>query len=276
MKILTLNAHSWLEEHAMAKLEVLASRIVEMDYDLVALQEVNQRIDGRPVTGDGFFQAGVGGPVSLHQDNFALILAQRLKDLGAAYYWCWQPVHIGYGRYHEGLALFSKHPIEVQTHHVSRQQAFDDFQTRRLLSGKTVVEGRELLALCCHYSWWTGEETHGFAYEWQQTLRLLAGETQPVLLLGDFNNPAEQRGQGYDLVTATFQDAYVQAASRRGSHTVAKEIDGWAGNQQLLRMDFIFCNHQLKPQQVGTVFDGVTCDRVSDHFGVEASLRWAD
>ncbi len=42
MKVLTLNTHSWLEDGQEAKLKVIAQEIAAGDYDLIALQEVNQ------------------------------------------------------------------------------------------------------------------------------------------------------------------------------------------------------------------------------------------
>lgn len=44
MKVLTLNTHSWLEDDQEAKLKVIAQEIAAGDYDLIALQEVNQSI----------------------------------------------------------------------------------------------------------------------------------------------------------------------------------------------------------------------------------------
>lgn len=42
MKVLTLNTHSWLEDNQEEKLNVIVARILKADYDIIALQEVNQ------------------------------------------------------------------------------------------------------------------------------------------------------------------------------------------------------------------------------------------
>lgn len=42
MKVLTLNTHSWLEAQQKEKLEIIVERIMKADYDIIALQEVNQ------------------------------------------------------------------------------------------------------------------------------------------------------------------------------------------------------------------------------------------
>ena len=44
MKLLTINVHGWLEDRQEEKMAVLARTIAEKDYDLIALQEVNQSI----------------------------------------------------------------------------------------------------------------------------------------------------------------------------------------------------------------------------------------
>lgn len=44
-KFLTLNTHSWLGEDPKWALETLGKQILKADYDVIALQEINQRID---------------------------------------------------------------------------------------------------------------------------------------------------------------------------------------------------------------------------------------
>ena len=59
MKLLTLNCHSWQEENQIEKIKYLASVIKEEQYDVIALQEVSQRIDSRSVDS------------KIKEDNFA-------------------------------------------------------------------------------------------------------------------------------------------------------------------------------------------------------------
>ena len=42
MKLLTINVHAWIEENQDEKMETLAKVIAEKDYDVIAMQEVNQ------------------------------------------------------------------------------------------------------------------------------------------------------------------------------------------------------------------------------------------
>ena len=45
MKLLTINVHAWIEENQDKKMEILAKVIAENDYDVVAMQEVNQSMN---------------------------------------------------------------------------------------------------------------------------------------------------------------------------------------------------------------------------------------
>ena len=42
VKLLTINSHSWMEEDPQKKLEILGKTILENDYDVICVQEVNQ------------------------------------------------------------------------------------------------------------------------------------------------------------------------------------------------------------------------------------------
>lgn len=275
MKILTLNTHSWLEDEPVLKLNQLAKTIADRDYDLIALQEVNQSISAEIGKVDKHYLAEEQNGLPVHIDNFALLLAKKLQTYGKNYYWCWLPVHIGYDRFHEGVALFSKQPIESEGFLVSRQNDFTDYRTRKILFGKTQLDGKEVLAVSCHYSWWTDDEAEGFLKEWQQTLDHLADYDLPILLLGDFNNPAGVNDQGHELVLQHFKDSYQHAEEIDGEHTVIKEIDGWSGNDQKLRIDFVFTSEDITAQRYEVVFDGRKTPIISDHFGIEATLSFS-
>lgn len=274
MKILTLNTHSWLEADPLEKLNQLVEVIVERDYDLIALQEVNQSISAKAVETDEFFHDAALGCFSIHADNFAMMLAKRLQIHGHYYHWCWLPVHVGYDRFHEGLALLSKTPVAPEGYLVSKQSEFTDYRTRRILFGKTKLAEQEVVAVSCHYSWWSEDEAEGFLKEWQETLAHLRQYDLPVLLLGDFNNPAEIENQGHSHVLKDFKDSYLHAEEIDGEHTVIKEIDGWTGNDQKLRIDFVFTSESIKAKRYEVVFDGRKTPIVSDHFGIEASIEF--
>ena len=52
MKILTVNVHAWLEENQMEKIDILARTIAEKQYDVIAMQEVNQLMNNKIIYDD--------------------------------------------------------------------------------------------------------------------------------------------------------------------------------------------------------------------------------
>lgn len=273
-KIMTLNTHSWMEEEAELKFEQLVKELIKADYDIIALQEVNQLLHSDKATIDGYFQP-VASQYDVHQDNFAYLLVEKLKAHGLIYYWSWTASHIGYDRYAEGLAILSKEKIEATSLLVSLEDDFSDYHTRQLLLGKTILSGKEVRVLSSHYSWWKTDKTSGFAYEWDKTLSYLSQQDSPIILMGDLNNGADTTGEGYDYVKETaphLQDAYEVAEQVIGRYTVEKSIDGWEGNQQKLRIDYIFVTSPFKVARYQVIFDNHSSPIISDHYGLEAEL----
>ena len=90
--------------------------------------------------------------------------------------------------------------------------------------------------------------------------------------MGDFNNPAEVRGEGYDLVRQSgLYDAYEMAKEKLGRGTAEAEIDGWHGRAietDQLRIDQIWSSRVRRIRSCRTLFDGVRYPVISDHFGV--------
>ena len=79
----------------------------------MAFQEVNQTmaepfINEKEVCG---YQPVKGFEGKMRRDNYAASLAEELRKKGLFYYWTWIPVKVGYDKYDEGMAIFSKNPI---------------------------------------------------------------------------------------------------------------------------------------------------------------------
>lgn len=273
-KIMTLNTHSWMEKEAAKKLQQLVDQIVTSDYEVIALQEVNQLLNSEPIEPDSYFQP-LADQRDIHEDNFAYILVERLKAQGLNYYWSWTASHIGYDRYAEGAAILSKQPIQASSFLVSLEEDFADYHTRQILLAKTQLLGKEVRVLSGHYSWWNPEGISGFLYEWDTTLAFLNQEESPIILMGDLNNAADVRGEGYDYVQETaphLLDTFMIAEEVVGRYTVEKSIDGWEGNQQQLRIDYIFVSEPFKVKRYQVIFDNMSSPMISDHYGVEAEL----
>ncbi len=113
MKLLTLNTHSWMETNAQQKMNCLAQHIAAEKYDVIAFQEINQsRFAPKAPLKDDPYYFPAKKRQAIHKNNFAFVLQQILLKMGIAYYWTWFPCHLGYRLYDEGVAIFSRHPIE--------------------------------------------------------------------------------------------------------------------------------------------------------------------
>ena len=67
MKILTVNVHAWLEENQMEKIDILARTIAEKQYDVIAMQEVNQLMNNKIIFDD------------IREENYAWVLLETLQ-----------------------------------------------------------------------------------------------------------------------------------------------------------------------------------------------------
>lgn len=267
MKYLTLNIHSWMEENQLTKFEEIAAFILKENIDVIALQEVNQSIGADVVNDPLHFISPKNEEVTIKEDNAGLVLVTLLKDLGCDYYWSWSMCHIGYGKYDEGICLLSKEKMETSSLLISEKFDIVDYRRRKVLLGRQTIASREHCFVSCHFSWWQKENT-GFKYEWDNLLKSLPLSEVNVVLLGDFNNPANISDEGYDLIRRDFYDTYSLAHQKLGDYTIPPNIDGWKNSQDNLRVDYIWVNKMVPVASSKVVFDGVGTPIVSDHFGV--------
>lgn len=268
MKLLTLNTHSWMEENMEAKCAALVERIVKQDYDLICLQEVNQLINTQPVSHPLHYQPLEGNP-EIHEDNYALRLVEALAAKGKHYNWSWVYNHIGYDRFHEGVAILCQSSIEVVGVLASTTIIPEDYHTRRALLARTQIAGQSFSVVSLHLSWWE----KGFEREWNRLSKALEAESSPLIIMGDFNNPTGN--QGYQRVlnaNLNLVDSHSIAESVRGDHTIEAAIDGWEGNQAALKVDHIFVDKSCHVNASRVVFDGEDGPVLSDHFGLEVDL----
>lgn len=278
MKVLTLNTHAWMEEDPYDKIGKIVDRIEAQAYRFVALQEINQSLDAEVTADPGFIKAGGDDPgVAVKADNFALLIIEGLRERGLDYYWSWTANHIGYDKYDEGVAILSQFPFEAESLRVSDCLDYTHHYTRRVLKASVEAAPNKWTVLSCHYSWWKdGEGRELFKKEWDNTLSLLEDDEETSLLvMGDFNNEASIREEGYELVNVTapfISDSYTEAMERIGDATVISAIDGWNDHPDEKRIDYIFTDNRKRIDSYHVVFDGRNGPVVSDHFGIEAEI----
>ncbi len=273
MKVLTLNAHSWLEENQLEKLNDLARNIIKEKYDIIALQEVNQTDKNKIITPNEYFYKTKDHD-DIKEDNFAYLLTKILEKNNLYYHWSWTFNHFSYEKYNEGVAILSLNKIKPKSLLLSEKFDLTDYRTRVAMVIETKVNNRDILALSGHYSWWNGEE--GFKYEWSQTEKLLNKNKLPFILMGDFNNPAHIEDEGYNKIISnklSIKDSFLHSKKQIGEFTVEKNIAGWEDNKENLRIDYIFTSKEFNIDEYRVVFDGKNGSIISDHYGIAVKLN---
>lgn len=312
MKLLTLNTHSLAEQDYESKLYAFAQGVLKERPDVIALQEVNQSQAAPPadphlLTACGYIPCGGSGggeesepsradnrsqfpgpspmagssqdtepspdamPV-LRTDNHAFRLGQILAESGFSCQWTWTAAKTGYGRYDEGLAVFSRLPIlDTQQFYITGTRDYSNWKTRNILGVRISAESGTEYVYSVHMGWWDDPE-EPFKDQWQRICQGLTHTgTAPVWLMGDFNSPAHVKGEGRDLILHSgWLDSYDMAARKDDGITVSHAIDGWKerGGTPGMRIDYIWTNHPKPVISTRTIFNGAHYPVVSDHFGI--------
>ena len=274
LKLISLNAHS-LHGDVEKNLEGLCELLEKERPDAVALQEVNQYADAPRADCDhidGFYRvATCACPVPLKEGNFALELFWRMARKGIPYHFSWLPVKLGYGRFDEGLAIFCREPIrQACGFYISEAREYGNWKTRMALLAELKESS---LYICNTHTSRYDDPDEPFYEQWKRLDGMLYAKDR-LFLMGDLNNPAEIRGEGYDRISESgYFDLYRLADVRRGApSTVEGKIDGWrdGGLSEGGRIDFIFSGFYPEADKISyfRVLDGERGQVVSDHFGV--------
>ena len=169
------------------------------------------------------------------------------------------------------MAILSRKPIAPREVLVSEVNDPRDYHTRKVLLAETEVEGQLMTIASCHLSWWD----KGFQGEWSKLEEELLKVKTPLVLMGDFNNPVDYEGYQHILKSPLkLQDSHKVAQKISGRATVEGEIAGWDGNQDALKIDYIFTSRGIQIESSAVVFDGKETPVVSDHFGLEVEAKF--
>ena len=251
--ILNMNSHArdFRREELNGKVHLLAQYIHKHRIDIVALQKCSQT-SGAAVWGreiPGRFHSCESG-IAIKEDNAAGLLARLLAAAGKPYEWTWGSVKQVYGRYDEGLAIFSRHPIrETDFFTISRQDVYDNRKTRKALGASVRIQEGVYWFYNIHMDWCQEEEetfqeqiqrlqTHLFSgmnhseknafppgfcsckidYRISKEDDILPKKESVVILMGDFNSPVDIYGKGYFMLNWMAQDARIHS-----SHAIFNE-----------------------------------------------------
>ena len=270
MKLLTLNTHSLVEKNYLQKTDVFVTAVAEEKPEIIALQEVNQTISAEKINGNIEGYVCCCENAVIREDNHAYRASQLLRKKGMGYYWSWLPLKKGYEIFEEGIALFSISPIiETETITVSAVNDYNNLKTRRILGVRTEKLPDEWF-YSVHYGWWHDKE-EPFSAQWERTENALKNR-EKVWLMGDFNNSADVRGEGYDLMKQSrWKDSFELAEIKDSGVTVCGKIDGWRDKnteQKGMRIDQIWCSKKASVAETRVLFNGKNYPVVSDHYGV--------
>lgn len=260
MKLLTLNCHAWQEENQIEKIQHLAAVIKEKQYDVIALQEVMQLIDEE-------------NSEKVKSDNYAVVLLNELLKLGVSdYRFVWDIAHIGFDVYEEGLAILTKCEINhAKSFVVTQSQEVESFRTRRIVGLDIMYNQQPVSVYTCHLGWFH-DQLEPFTRQVDELVKQLNTDHLNIVM-GDFNNDANTRGEGYDyLISKGLIDTYDLAEVKDEGMTVAGKIDGWEKNQADLRIDLILTTKPVQVTSSHVIFNGQNKDIVSDHYGVEVEI----
>lgn len=261
MKLLTLNCHSWQEENQLEKIKYLAKTIIENDYDVIALQEISQLRDSKIVYDN------------IREDNFALLVKKEMDKYSKEKYdFYWDFSHIGYDIYEEGLALFTKHKfVNSESIFITNNHDRSYWKTRKIVKATIEYNEREIDFYSCHLGWWNDED-EPFKYQADKLISFIDNKKMSFLM-GDFNNNAFVRNEGYDyLISNGLNDLFLQYKEHDLGVTAKGKIDGWDENREKLRLDLVLCNEYVDVTEAKVIFNDSNKDIISDHYGVEIKL----
>ena len=291
MKCLTLNSHSLVEPEYEKKLAALVEGIWKEQPDVMAFQESSQSVCAEEVPETELEESGFvpcpfcpliaedAKQAKIRRDNHAFRIAVSLRSLGLAYFWTWTGAKIGYGKYDDGLAIFSREPVLAACQfYLTASHDYQDWKTRKALS-LSISTGKEVSSfVCVHMGWWEDDEDP-FSAQWKRLLGHLhpLKKSGHIWLMGDFNSPDQVRGEGYDLIRDSgWRDTYLLAEKKDSGITVPGQIDGWRNQENAagMRIDYIWLSPEHRkdqPLQIlssRVLFNGRRFSSVSDHYGV--------
>lgn len=261
MKILTLNVHAWIEENQLEKIDILARTIAEKQYDVIALQEVNQIMSEKIVYAD------------IKEDNYGWVLLNKIAEYtDTEYYYHWSNSHIGYGKYDEGIGILTRHKlVNTDDFYCTYSQSVRSISSRKIISAEINYNGENVEFYSCHMNL-PNCETEKMSDNLKTILNRNPKKILKILM-GDFNTDAINNKIDYDIILSEgLYDTYNMAEKKDDGITVNKNIDGWKDSKNEMRIDYVFANKEIKVKESKVIFNGENYPIVSDHYGIEVEI----
>ncbi len=253
MKILTLNLHCFAEENIKQNQQLISETILKHNVDVVLLQEVAQTRTSRIVFDD------------VKEDNYGYILRQKLEIGGVNYFYHYKFGNQAFGLYDEGLGILSKTKLTDKTHfYISKTIDYNNWNTRVIVSAKTLIENKEIVFTSAHLGWSDGTEV--FEDQVDKLVDNLNREDINIVG-GDYNiSPGTKEynhiiGKGFIDLFYNNQEEYFNVP------THVKDIDEKDGSS---RIDYIMSNSKFRIISRKLMFNK---NKVSDHYGVLMEIK---
>lgn len=263
MKLMTLNCHSWQEENQKEKIKYLAKVIVKEKYDVIALQEVSQLKSSNKIKGN------------IKEDNFIYLLLWELEKLNEKYDYRWEFNHIGYDIYEEGIGILFKGNIkEKYGDFIGKTKDTNFWKTRKFAMVSLEINNEIIDFYSCHMGWWQDEE-NSFEEQVEDLLKIARSRGNRYFLMGDFNNDANIKQEGYDyLISKGLIDTFEISKKKDSGTTVRGVIAGWEDRSSAdKRIDLILTNEACSVKESVVMFNEKNYEIISDHFGVSIEVN---
>ncbi len=241
--------------------DLIVKGIEAEEPDIIAFQEVNQTKKKRIVKDEKLQFYKLVKENVVKKDNFAYLIIEKLLKKGLKYYWTWLPIKEGYKIFDEGLAFLSKEPIEkTDSILLSETQDYTNWKKRMALG----IYVNKQWFYNVHFGWYD-DTSEPFLKQW----KTFCENRNCDWIMGDFNNDANVKKEGYDLVCKSgFYDTFTLAEKKDDGITIESGIAGWEGKKEKRRIDFIFSKEKRAIKSSLTIFNGKNQPVVSDHSGV--------
>ena len=200
LRVMTYNIHVGVGMDKKLDLQRIADVINLEHPDLVGLQEVDRGVKRT---------AGVDEIAELARlTKMQFAFAHNLDYQGGQY----------------GVAILCRFPILHIDHRKYENKR--EAERRGMLRIEIKVHGRKLSFVTTHLDY---QYADGRLFETEQLLAFLKDQTEPLIVLGDFNE--EPAGEAYKLMSSRFRDAWLEAGKAGLSYPADKPTK---------RIDFIF------------------------------------
>ncbi|XP_057313047.1 putative neutral sphingomyelinase isoform X2 [Hydractinia symbiolongicarpus] len=260
LKVLTLNTWGllYISKNIEERMNALANKLAEGNYDIVALQEVfSIRIYER--------------------------ICEQVKDaLPYSHYF-----HSGF--LGSGCATFSKYPIiDTYFHKYLHNGYFWDFTHGDWYAGKgigcTLIKHPKKTIYCLnthlHASYGASDFTECRSLQAYQITQLLRHTTRPddaVIICGDFNHEPDELGIKVLLGLTDLKDTYAIAKEKPDECITSSNLNPYNDHSDTpSRIDYIFVNNDFDCSSCSLTFQEIpgTDMRYSDHEGYTTTLRF--